>query len=83
MVTSPNWSTQDQSYLNLLGNRFFVDVITYIMMRSYWTRNGPTSKVANVILREEDAETYTEGRGHVKMEEDAVEGLQEARGHQR
>ena len=68
---------------NLLGNRFFVDVITYIMMRSYWIRKGPKSKVANVILRGEDAETFTKGRGHVKMEEDAVEGLQQAGGHQR
>ena len=50
--------------LNLLGNRFFVDVITYITMRSYWIRKSFKSKVANVILRgEEDAETFTKGRG--------------------
>ena len=69
---------------NLLGNRFPVDVITYIMMRSYWIRKGPKTKVANFILRgEEDAETCTKRRGHVKMEEDAVEGLQQAGGRQR
>ena len=68
---------------NSLGNRFFVDVITYITIRSYWIRKSSKSKVANVILRGEDAETFTKGRGHEKMEEDAVEGLQQAGGHQR
>ena len=48
---------------NLLENRFFVDVITYITMRSYWIRKSFRSKVANVILREEDAEKFTKGRG--------------------
>lgn len=47
-------------------------------VRSYWIRKGPKSNVTNVFIRRgEDAESYTEGRGHVNMEEETAATSQE------